>query len=280
MRKPRIQRSFAALTEAEINQVAVWLDAETYEQVLVRVRKPRSEGGFGLDLSRSPLERLYAKKKEIDKINQRIASGQKLTLAEYDNITEGEKVPNTRVHNAIMEYALDQAENEELKPTQLLALQRVADFPERAAIREERLELDRLKLEHKIDMDQHRKHIASERLELAKRSQALREQQHEYRQKRDEKRDAQRSAKPADATNLSTTRKEDHLGPLAIDWKDVGKRVQKMFNISDEEAARRRELYKTWKRPPIDDPIPAPTVTNPPAANPDLNAQPQPQPNL
>ena len=57
----RKQIAFASLNEAEIDQIAEWLRHETYETVHERVRKPRSEGGFGLNISRSPLERLHDK---------------------------------------------------------------------------------------------------------------------------------------------------------------------------------------------------------------------------
>ena len=43
------QRSFASLTEEEINQVAEWLQHGTYDEVRDRIAKPRPEG-FGLNL--------------------------------------------------------------------------------------------------------------------------------------------------------------------------------------------------------------------------------------
>src|SRR5688572_26406719 len=44
------QRSFASLTEGEINQVAEWLQHGTYDEVRDRIAKPRPEG-FGLNIA-------------------------------------------------------------------------------------------------------------------------------------------------------------------------------------------------------------------------------------
>src|SRR5262252_10006661 len=98
----RKQVAFATLTAAEIEQIAEWLRREKYETVLERIRKPRSDGGFGLNISRSPLERLHAKTNRVDRINNRIASGQRLTLSEYDAIEAGEKADVAEeIHDAI-----------------------------------------------------------------------------------------------------------------------------------------------------------------------------------
>jgi hypothetical protein len=136
------QRAFATLTEAEIGQIADWLRRETYETVLDRVRKPREDGGFALNISRSPLERLHARVSRLDKINLRIETAQKLTLADLDAINAGEKTDLAEeAHHAILLTVRDLALEGESTPAQLLALQRLADFPVRAEIREQRLDL-------------------------------------------------------------------------------------------------------------------------------------------
>ena len=61
------QRSFASLTEEEINQVAEWLQHGTYDAVRDRVSKPRPEE-FGLNLkSKRPLETPWQNKNTVDK---------------------------------------------------------------------------------------------------------------------------------------------------------------------------------------------------------------------
>jgi hypothetical protein len=165
MRKPI---AFATLTPGEIDQIADLLDRETYDAVLTRICKPRSEGGFGLTISRSPLERLWAKKQILKKINSHIASGEKLTIATLDSFMAGESTPSDEAHAAILAATSELAKSGDNTPAQLLTLQRLADFPARAAIRDQRMELDLAKFRHKLDMDAFRKHIATARLSLAR----------------------------------------------------------------------------------------------------------------
>ena len=85
------QRSFASLTEEEINQVAEWLQHGTYDEVRDRIAKPRPEG-FGLTLkSKRPLETLWQNKNTVDKINRKLAQGEKLTVSEFNAINSGER---------------------------------------------------------------------------------------------------------------------------------------------------------------------------------------------
>ena len=50
MKKTRIQPALAALSPEDKNQLADWLRKADYLDVLERVRKPLSEGGFGLTI--------------------------------------------------------------------------------------------------------------------------------------------------------------------------------------------------------------------------------------
>jgi hypothetical protein len=237
MRKPRTQPAFATLTEDELDQVADWLRRETYETILDRIRKPRTEGGFALNISRSPLERLYAKVALLDLINSKVSADKKLTLAQFDSLWAGggARVPRlvegrapegssqlavqssppetssssllatlppvqnpdcsnnpspdsdnfdhltADAHRAILDTVHDLATSGDNTPTQLLALQRLADFPARAEIREHRLDLDRQKLTRKCEMDIFRKEVATAHLDLTKQNFAFRQKQHEER---------------------------------------------------------------------------------------------------
>jgi hypothetical protein len=81
----RKQRAFATLTEADIDQIAEWLRHDTYDKVRERIAKPRPDG-FALQLkSTRPLETLWQKKNTVDKINAKLETGQKLTLAEFES---------------------------------------------------------------------------------------------------------------------------------------------------------------------------------------------------
>jgi len=168
----RKQRAFASLTEDEINQIAEWLQQDTYDRVRERVAKPRPEG-FGLQVkSRRPFETLFANKNRIDKINRKLETGQKLTLAEFESIAAGEKADlPEQIHNAILETTYERVLEDDNTPTQLLALQRLADFPARADYREHKIQMDL----HRQEMAEHRKHIANERLALSNRLATIRD---------------------------------------------------------------------------------------------------------
>jgi hypothetical protein len=143
MKKLRFQPTFASLTEAELEQLAHDVQRETYDAVRERVCKPRSEGGLDLHFtSNSPLVRLHNKKNRLDLINAQITSGQKLTLAQLDTITTGEhRAPSGQsgsdIHDAIMSATYLLVTEHDNTPHQLLALQRLADFPARAELREQ-----------------------------------------------------------------------------------------------------------------------------------------------
>ena len=257
----RKQRAFATLTEQEINQVAEWVKGGKYDDVIERVAKPRPEG-FGIKVSRSPLQRLWAKTARLERINARIASGQRLTLSEFDAITAGEIADLAEeIHQAILEDTYAQATSGENTPAQLLALQKLADFPERAELRAERADLARQQFEHKLEMDAFRKHIATERLELEKRRVAIAEQK---------------------AGNKLVSKNEDHLGPLAKNWDDVSERTRIRIGISKEEAARRTALCDAWKQAHLKPAAPetpsTPGAPNPlnPVQNPNRNRNPNP----
>src|SRR5678809_416114 len=150
----RKQRAFASLTEEEIDQIAEWLDHDNYDHVRERVAKPRPEG-FGLTISNKPLQNLFARKNTVAKINRKLATGQKLTLAEFESIAAGEKAHlSEKIHNAILETTYDRVLEDDNTPTHLLALQRLADFPARAEYREHKIQMDR----HRKEMADHRKH--------------------------------------------------------------------------------------------------------------------------
>jgi hypothetical protein len=193
MRKSRPQPSLAPLSPAEKDQLAHWLRHEIYDVVLERVRKPRPEG-FGLKISRQPLQIFYAKVQKLDLINLRLADGKKLTIAQYESLDSGDilllalsendkckmldaqcsmKEPQNialviddNIHYAILQTVHDLVLAGEDNPTRLLALQRLADFRARAEFRA-----------HKVQMDLHRKHIADERLSLTRRNTELREKE-------------------------------------------------------------------------------------------------------
>ena len=239
MRKQRRQPSFATLTDAEIEQIAQSLDGATYADVRARVNQPRSAGGFGLNLTTDrPLELLWRRTKTIEKINAHITQGEKLTLATFDAITAGEDSASEEIQDAILFETMEAVRSGGNSPHQLLALQRLADFPERATLRAQRAELDHRKFEHKIGMDDFRKHIATERLAL-----------HQRRLQLTEKKIADDAAKSAKSKTVPAPKQEDELGPFATNWDEIGERARISHGVSKEEWARRQALHDRCEEP-------------------------------
>ena len=227
------QRSFASLTEEEINQVAEWLQHGTYDEVRDRVAKPRPEG-FGLNLkSKRPLETLWKNKNIVDKINRKLVQGEKLTLSEFNAINSGERADlPEKIHDIIMETTCELATSGENNPTRLLALQRLADFPARAEYREHKRQLELRKEQrdiekqtHKIAMDDHRKHLENERLILAQRAQTFREQQLPRLA------ESKSAVRAPTASSPNSAVKESDLERLAKTLDAVERRTCETFNL-------------------------------------------------
>jgi hypothetical protein len=186
MRKPQIQPSLRSLSEADREQLADWLRHGEYDDVLERVNKPRPEG-LGLAISIKPLQTFYAKVALLDAINFHLPPEKKLTLAVFESLAYSDilhlasaNAANIgEVHDTILGAVHNLAQSSDNTPTQLLTLQRLADFPARAALREqmaeiqaERLQLQREKEQraqemhaHKIAMDLRREARAARREE-------------------------------------------------------------------------------------------------------------------
>lgn len=224
MNPNRKQRAFAPLSEQEYEQVGEWVLRDTYEAVRQRVNAPRPEG-FGLNISIRPLQTLHEKKTRLQRLCQHLQAGQKITIDQFDALCQGDAtdLPD-EIHDAILQAARDLALNGDNTATDLLALQRLADFPVRAAQRAQRFEVDLVMRAHKIEMDLHRKEIAEKRLALAERALALREQAQ-----------AQAQQKPAEASPASPTTSakpvvpSDHLGPLPTTYEDIRRRTRALF---------------------------------------------------
>ena len=194
----RKQRAFATLTEAELEQVGTWLRSEKYEHVRERVNKPRPDG-FGLNISIKPLQRLHERVAFLDLVNSRLPDDKKLTLAQFislasptldlerltasttDALSRSTSQTTANVHQAILDSAHLLVTHDQNTPAQLLSLQHLADLPARVEIRQQRLQLDRAKQQHKRDMDVFRKEIATARLELARQNFDFRQTRHEHR---------------------------------------------------------------------------------------------------
>lgn len=242
----RKQRAFRTLTDAEIDQIAEWLRQEHYAVVLERVQKPRPEG-FGLSISRSPLERLYAKTNVVAKINEHLTRGEKLTVSRLEAITSGEATATEGVHEAILEGTLELAKDEENSATQLLALQRLADFPERVAIREERLELEREREDRRKELQAHRIAMDLRREERAERREKRAERKEERCVEMDAhkiERDREQSARAEKRLEFAAKRSEFSAKRLRISVRSLALRRKQHWDrmtLARERMALARE---------------------------------------
>src|ERR1051325_1484012 len=233
MKRTRKQTAFASLSDQEKELLADWLRKEDYDDVHNRVNKSPSDGGFGLSISLKPLRTFHAKVALLDIINSRLPEHKRMTIAQFESIAAGEILlarsfaetpdpgnqasgsssePQSAIenrqsaitdeaHQAILEATRDLALHGDNSPTDLLALQRLADFPARSEYREHKRQLE-LRHEqraierqgHKIhtdaeraadkkDMNDHRKHINEERLALSRQAHELRKRSFELREK-------------------------------------------------------------------------------------------------
>jgi hypothetical protein len=276
MRKPQIQPALASLTPAEREQLADWLRHDDYEDVLVRVNQPRPDG-FGPNISKSPLQTFYAKVALFDVINAQLAPDKKLSLATFESLGQrhihfflsasGDEEKLAAAHQAILNTTVELA-GTATTATQLLALQRLADFPARSALRDQMAELreqsaalraakeerDQAKAERAQQMHEHKIALDLRQEARAERNTALREA---HLKLAEQKLAASNSKlKIKNSTLGPDGRPGDHLGPIATNWKEVGQRVCKLFGITPEEEARRAELHKTWVDPNIRPGIP------------------------
>jgi hypothetical protein len=236
----RKQRAFRTLTDAEIDQIAEWLRREDYDVVLERVRKARPEG-FGLEISRSPLERLFAKTNVVKKINEHLESGEKLTVSRLDAITSGEATATDAVHEAILEGTHELAKSEENSPAELLSLQRLADFPERVAIREERMQLQREREDRLKAMQAERKEMQAHRIAMDLR----REERAERKEQRCAGMDAQRLKREGEQSARAAQRLEFSGKRLRLSVKSLAfRRRQHRDRMA---LARERSENDSWR---------------------------------
>src|SRR6476469_2333964 len=151
-RKNRIQPSFASLSAEEKTHLADWLRKDTYDVVLERVNKPRDQGGFGLGISVRPLQVFREKMMVLDGINARLSEDKRLSIAAFEEINASalsafphphpEAPQCEEVHAAILSETYDLVLAGNNTPSQLLSLQRLADFEARAELRAQKAEIE------------------------------------------------------------------------------------------------------------------------------------------
>jgi hypothetical protein len=264
MKKPRIQTALASLTPDEKQTLADWLRKGDYLDVLDRVNKPRSDGGFALNISRKPLQTFYAKVLLLDAINLRLPDDKKMTITDFESIANADRllgsagvspadsgVPpesSKTVHNAIMSTACELAASSDNSPTDLALLQRIADFPARAELREHKKQLELRKEQreiekhtHKLHLDLHGKEMTGKRLALAERSLDLREKQLELRAPSKTAARRHDQLHPGPAAHSMSEPPPTHDAAIELDpaaklekfLQTIQRRTQERFNLPD-----------------------------------------------
>jgi hypothetical protein len=240
MRKPQSQPSLASLTEADREQLADWLRQEEYATVLSRVNSPRPDG-FGLSLStEKPLRTFYAKVALMDLVNFRLPQEKRFTLAQFECLaqrdihllTSADHEQLAGAHEQILRTVTDLASAGDNTPTQLLALQRLADFPARAALREQMAELHADRLQLQLERQDRLKAMQAHRIAMDLR----REERVERREKRCAEMNAHKLQRDSEQSERAAKRMEFTAAHLNI--------ATKRLRLTAKSLAFRRRQHR------------------------------------
>src|ERR1044071_5784438 len=88
-RKTRIQKSLASLSEAQLEQLDLWLDTKTYAEVMELMAKPAPDG-FGLVVSQSVLQLRYQRNQTARVLSEHAED--KLTVEQLQSIYAGQPI--------------------------------------------------------------------------------------------------------------------------------------------------------------------------------------------
>lgn len=157
LRKIRVQKALAPLTDEERQQLYQWLKTGTYAAVLERLAQPRPEG-FGIQTSRKVLETFRQRAAMAEALSALAA--EHLADADYIALINGDELPyHQATQHLIQKAACELAAKNDNTPVDLYRLMRVANNPHNQQLARERAQLNERKVA------------------LAERKQQLREQQ-------------------------------------------------------------------------------------------------------
>lgn len=182
---------------------------------------------WGIDVTYNKLQRYRKRLLQKEQLAEHLEH--EITMPEFLNLMNGRPVAYDQAGLALIQKrAFELAHQPKISASTLATLQRIFNYKTARADAERRLaQTDR------------RNDLTEQNLKLR------REQFEDLRQHR-----AQiRASSQSKTKDSDLTKRADHLGPVATNWKEVGERVCKLFGITPEEEARRAELHKTWKDP-------------------------------
>jgi hypothetical protein len=145
-RKIRPQRALSHLTEEERDQIVEWLKTNTYEKVLARLAKPRSEGGYDTHVSRGVLEVLRQRYALAEALSEH--ADERIAMDDFLAILNAEPIS---YHEATLHIVQRNAFKLSLLPVQsasmLYTLMRIANNPFNRDLAKEKLALQKRALE-------------------------------------------------------------------------------------------------------------------------------------
>ncbi len=145
-RKFRPQPKLAHLTSGEREQIVEWLKNDTYEHVLERLAKPRSEGGFDTHVSISVLQTLRERATLVEMLNQH--AEEHIAIDDFLAILNAEPVPyHEATMHIIQRNAFKLSLREEQSASMLYTLMRIANNPFNRDLAKEKLALQKRALE-------------------------------------------------------------------------------------------------------------------------------------
>ncbi|HEX7858729.1 MAG TPA: hypothetical protein VF773_00220, partial [Verrucomicrobiae bacterium] len=203
MRKPRLQPKLASLSKADREQLADWIRHGEYDPVLARANKPRSEGGLGLNISKSVLQRFHAKVALLDAINAKLPTDKKISLALFETLAQrqidyltsaADNKTLAEAHQSILNTSCDLASTAD-SPTQLATLQRLVDFPVRAEIRANKEERAQAKELRDEEMHAHKIKMSELHHQLVERKTIVREKTLDFQREKEANRAAAENSK-------------------------------------------------------------------------------------
>ena len=202
------------LTDAQRDQLYDWLLEMPVPQVAEKIALPAPDG-FGIKTHETTLRRFKRRRWAEDSADQ-LEDAAKLagaSAADHDTLDTG-------IASALKRHFFQRASAPDATDEQLSMVARWFHRNEKHKLDVQRVQIVREKFAHKQEMDEFRKEIATARLDLA--------------------------LLKADS-NTGIKNQDKRFASPARNWKDINARVREMFNISEEESARRRALRKAWR---------------------------------
>ena len=218
------------LSSDQLDQLYDWLLEMPVSKVAEKIAQPAPEG-FGLKTHITTLRRFKRRRWAEQAADQLEAA----RLAAANSNNSDDAILDTAIASTLKRQLFERASAPDATSADLALLARYVQRNDKLKLDIERVQIARERLAQN-----------NRRLDLLDRAQQVREKTLDLRREEFEHHRANSQPK---TKNGDVEKKADQYGPVATNWDEVGERVRKIFGISEEESARRKELHKTWKNP-------------------------------